>query len=235
MEDKERKHNVQEEQDVCAKPCENTPEAAPKNVSKSGVSRRTFVCGAGALAVLCGLGAVRYAPANAIVRPPGGQNEDTFLAGCTRCERCLEACPRDVIRLCRIEDGVINILTPQMDFRENYCDFCQEENGGVPLCVKACATGSLQLAQGATQQSTVIGRAHITEDWCLAYLNMGCHSCYDVCPYKAIELDENNRPVIVAEKCNGCGACEAACVSLTNGSRSLSSDATSRAVVVRAL
>jgi ferredoxin-type protein NapG len=201
---------------------------------RTGFSRRTLMYGVGGLAVTLGLGGVRYLPANAIVRPPGGQDEDIFLAGCTRCERCLEACPRDVIRLCRIEDGVVNILTPQMDFRENYCDFCKEENGGIPLCEQACPSSSLHLSAGATQETTIIGKAHITEEWCLAYLNMGCHACFDVCPYEAIELDSNNRPVIVSDACNGCGACEAACVSLTNGSRSLSSEATSRAVVVQA-
>ena len=51
--------------------------------------------------------------------------------------------------------------------------------------------------------------------------------CYDACPYEAMELDENNRPVVIEDKCNGCGACESVCVSLQNGS--ISEGATARA------
>lgn len=198
------------------------------------MSRRTFALGAGGLVVCMGLGGVKLLPAQAVVRPPGGQNEDAFLAGCTRCEKCLEACPNDAIKLCHIEDGIINMRTPQMDFSSSYCDFCQEHNGGHPRCVDACLTGALKLDGSATAQSVRIGKAQITQDWCLAYMDMGCHKCYDVCPYSAIELDDQGRPYVVEERCNGCGACEAACVSLTNGSRSAASDATSRAIVVAA-
>ena len=199
-----------------------------------GMTRRTFALGAGGALVCLGLGATRMLPEAAVVRPPGGQDESRFIGGCIRCEKCVEACPNDAIKLCHLEDGILNMRTPQMNYYSKYCDFCQQENGGHPLCVAACPTGSLALDDGATAQSTVIGRAAITEDWCLAYLDMGCHKCYDVCPYDAIELDSQNRPHVVEGKCNGCGACEAACVSLTNGSRSAASDATSRAIVVKA-
>ncbi len=207
--------------------------AAPAKLT-CGMTRRTFALGAGGLVVCMGLGGVKLLPAQAVVRPPGGQDEDAFLAGCTRCEKCVEACPNDAIKLCHIEDGLVNMRTPQMDFYSNYCDFCQQFNGGNPRCVAACVTGALKLEDGATAQNTIIGKAQITQDWCLAYMDMGCHKCYDVCPYGAIELDQEGRPYVIDSKCNGCGACEAACVSLTNGSRSAASDATSRAIVVKA-
>ena len=81
--------------------------------------------------------------------------------------------------------------------------------------------------------NTIIGKAVINTDWCLAYKLIGCRFCYDACPYEAMELDENNRPVVIEDKCNGCGACESVCVSLQNGS--ISEGATARAIVVHPL
>ena len=67
----------------------------------------------------------------------------------------------------------------------------------------------------------------------MAYKLIGCRFCYDACPYEAMELDENNRPVVLTDTCNGCGACESVCVSLQNGS--ISEGATARAIVVHPL
>lgn len=198
---------------------------------RGGITRRSLIYGAGGIAVLAGLGCLKFTPAEALVRPPGGQDEPSLIANCVRCEKCVEVCPRDAIKLAHIEDGVLSMRTPQMDFYRNYCDFCAEENGGVPLCAATCATGALSLS-AATAEDIVIGVANLKRDWCLAYHDTGCHVCYDACPYEAIELDELHRPYVVEDKCNGCGACEAVCVSLTNASRSLSPDATTRAIVV---
>ena len=105
--------------------------------------------------------------------------------------------------------------TPTLDFSDNYCDWCTEENGGTPLCVSACPTKALELPAGATKENTIIGRAVINTDWCLAYKLIG----------KIIQIDE--------EKCNGCGACESVCVSLQNGS--ISEGATARAITIQPL
>ena len=115
----------------------------------------------------------------------------------------------------------------------NWCDWCADEHGGTPLCVSACPTEALKLPDGATAENTIIGKAVINTDWCLAYKLIGCRFCYDACPYEAMELDENNRPVVIEDKCNGCGACESVCVSLQNGS--ISEGATARAIVVHPL
>ena len=75
------------------------------------------------------------------------------------------------------------------------------------------------------------GKAVLIREWCLAWdKNNGCRFCYDACPYEAIELDENMRPVVIPDHCNGCGACQSVCVSQKEGS--YTTGATSRAIIV---
>lgn len=210
--------------------------AAKRTREPMSVSRRSLVIGVGSTAALLGLGALRYVGHNPLNRPPGGQDESHLVSACIRCEKCYEACPRHVIVPARIEDGLLGMRSPALDFSANYCDFCQEENGGTPLCVATCPTLALQLPEGATAQNTIIGLAVIDSRTCLAFRDTGCRECYDACPYEAITLEGTGyspRPVIVEDRCNGCGACESACVSLSSGS--IASGATERAVVVRPL
>ncbi len=205
----------------------NERESKPEKSGAPAVSRRTFALGAvGACAVL-GLGGVKYLPSATLVRPPGGQDEDALVRGCLHCERCREACPRFAIAPAHIEDGILNARTPRMNFRSGWCDFCENEPGG-PRCVDVCPTGALA---GTNPSSAIIGRAVLNRDWCLAAKGMGCHECVDVCEYEAIELGYDNVPVVDAEKCNGCGACEWACISLSSGS--ITAGATDRAIVIK--
>ena len=197
------------------------------------INRRSFCFGIGGCVALAAMGSLRFVPSAALVRPPGGQDEKRLLASCVHCERCVEACPRGVITLSHIEDGIVGMRTPTMRFYSDYCDFCAEENGGVALCAAYCPTGALEVPADVPAESIVIGKAVLYKDQCLAYHDTGCHTCYDVCPYEAIGLDGENRPYVIEDACNGCGACEAACVSFVNGSRSMSSgSAIGRAIKV---
>ncbi len=203
---------------------------------KSGMTRRTLCLGVGGAAVMLGLGGLKYVGPQSIIRPPGGQDEDRLISACIRCEKCYEICPRDVIRPAHIESGILNMRTPTFNFDDNYCDWCTEENGGTPLCVSSCPTKALELPAGATKENTILGKAVINTDWCLAYKLIGCKFCYDACRetgFDAMTLDSNNRPVVTTDKCTGCGACESVCVSLQNGS--ISEGATSRAITIRPL
>lgn len=199
----------------------------------AGMTRRTLCLGVGGAVVMLGLGGLKVVAPESIIRPPGGQDEDQLIAACIRCEKCYEICPRNVIEPAHIEDGILNSRTPTFNFNVGYCDFCAEGNGGNPLCVQACPTRALALPAGATAQSTIIGKAVLNTDTCLAYKLIGCRFCYDACPYDAMELDADNRPVVRTSACNGCGACESVCVSLQNGS--ISSGATERAIIVKPL
>lgn len=212
---------------------QETRAEAQGQTAPGGISRRTLCLGIGGAAVMLGLGGLKFGPNTSILRPPGGQDEAVLIGSCIRCEKCYEVCPRKVIKPAHLEDGVLGMRTPTLDFSSDWCDYCTEENGGTPLCVKSCPTTALKLPEGATAQSVILGKATITTDWCLAYQLSGCRFCYDACPYNAITLDSEKRPVVQADLCNGCGACESVCVSLQNGS--IAEGADSRAITVKPL
>ncbi len=75
----------------------------------AGMTRRTLCLGAGGAAVMLGLGGLKYAGSQSLVRPPGGQDEERLISACIRCEKCYEICPRDVIAPAHIEDGVLEV------------------------------------------------------------------------------------------------------------------------------
>ena len=198
-----------------------------------GISRRTLIAGVGGVAALTALGAIRLIPTDPLVRPPGGQDFARLAGACIRCEKCVEICPRQIIKTAHIEDGIVGMRTPILNFDKNWCNWCEEENGGVPLCVEICPTGALALPEGATRETLILGIAELDPKVCLAYMDLSCRFCYDACEFEAIALDEDYRPSIINDKCIGRGECETACVVFQNAS--ISADAVERAVVVRAL
>lgn len=197
----------------------------------AGMTRRTLCIGAGGAALALGLGTLKLVDSAAAIRPPGAQNEDRLLANCIRCEKCVEACPRHIIVPTHLEDGIVGMRTPTLDFSANWCDWCTEENNGIPLCSQVCPTQAIDKTLGSTPDNTVIGVAEINTDWCLAWRFKGCRFCLDACEHDAIELDENDMPHIHGDRCNGCGACYTACVSLKEGS--ILADMTDRAIVIK--
>lgn len=207
------------------RPAERTSEK-----TYAGMTRRTLCLGMGGAAVMLGLGGLTFVGSTPLVRPPGGQDDERLMSACIRCEKCFEICPHDVIRPAHIEDGILGMRTPTLDFSRSWCDWCEEANGGEPLCVKVCPTEALKLPVDATPETTILGKAVLNRNLCLAYKLTGCRFCYDACPYEAMGLDEANRPYVIEDPCNGCGACESVCVSLQNGS--ISQGTNRRAIVV---
>lgn len=209
---------------------DHTDETQSEESSTSGINRRTFVCSIGGLVVLGALGCLRFAGNKDLVRPPGGQDVDTLLARCLHCGKCEEACPQQIIRLTRVEEGLTANRLPKLSFEEHYCTWC-EEQADAPLCVTVCPTDALVLEEGATANNTVLGVAELNTENCLAYKDAHCRFCYDACPYEAMGLDEYGRPLVISDRCNGCGACESVCVSFENAS--ISSATGDRAITVR--
>ena len=170
-----------------------------------------------------------------MVRPPGGQDEARLVSACIRCEKCYEACPRGVIVPAHIEDGLLGMRSPALKFDADFCDYCADENGGEPLCVKVCPTEALALPAGATAENTLLGLGRDRRGAVPCIPRHGVpFTAYDACPYEAIELTgegANPHVSVLADKCNGCGACESVCVSLKAGS--IVSGAQERAIVVK--
>lgn len=209
------------------------------------VSRRGFVAGAVGAGCMVALGAVSFLPEGAVCRPPGARDESGFIGACIRCGKCIEVCPNGCIAPASLEDGLINMRTPRLDFsrstsqlhgRIGWCDHCAEHNGGVARCAEVCPSGALSVSNGSSFDTMRLGVARIEKSWCLAWMLKGCTLCKNACPQDAISFDDHNRPIVDQEKCNGCGSCEQVCVSLESistgaGDRS----ATTRAITVQPL
>lgn len=175
----------------------------------ASMSRRSFIVGGAAL-VACAVGGSVARPLIAeadVLRPPGSLAEDDFMARCIRCNRCVTVCPTQVLEPMGIEEGVLQIRTPKLHYSRNYgtCTFCDK-------CYEVCPTDAIGPVDPYTPLKSRIGVALIHTGNCLAYLNAGaCGICVDACPYKAIELDSQDRPVVVEDLCNGCGECIKVC------------------------
>lgn len=178
----------------------------PRNPAHGNPTRRTFLTGAAAVVAGIAVGAC-CAPLAAtadVLRPPGSLPEDEFMARCIRCERCISACPEDVLEPIGIEGGFA-VRTPQLNFASGACTFCD-------LCRQVCPTAAVQTADPERPDQGRIGVAVLHEDRCLAFVQTGsCGICVDACPYEALDYDSQRRPVVDSTRCNGCGECVKAC------------------------
>ena len=72
-----------------------------------------------------------------LLRPPGSQGERDFIARCTKCGRCIQACPYKALHAAGPEQGAAS-GTPFIDPERQACRMCAD----FP-CVAACPTGAL--------------------------------------------------------------------------------------------
>lgn len=143
------------------------------------------------------------------LRPPGAVEEGLFNTLCTRCDACIKICPHLCIRGSDSESETgAKVGTPIIRPQEAACRLCHD----FP-CITACKDGALRPVGDI--RKVKIGVALIDRRRCLDYAgeqSSPCQQCYLQCPLKdeAIIL-EGPGPVVLAEKCVGCGICENVC------------------------
>jgi ferredoxin-type protein NapG len=135
-----------------------------------------------------------------IHRPPGALAETEFLARCTRCERCIQACPPRAIRAApaRFREAA---ATPWIDAASQPCRMCEDTP-----CITACEPGALML-DGAG----AMGTARVLELDCLNRLGTSCTTCIEHCPVPGAIAQAGSLPVIDPRLCSGCGICLHVC------------------------
>ena len=138
-----------------------------------------------------------------VLRPPGAVPEADFLAGCTKCADCINACPYQAITHAPERMRAI-AGTPIIDAAAQACLMCVDTP-----CITACKPGVLRRAPAAPVPK--IGLARIQTMDCLAHQGSTCSTCHERCPVPgAIRLD-GGRPTVVDEACTGCGMCHHVC------------------------
>jgi ferredoxin-type protein NapG len=135
------------------------------------------------------------------LRPPGALPPGEFEAACTRCGKCVDACPAHAIQIASrgMEAGL-----PSIEPASSPCVLCS----GLQ-CTRVCPSGALQLV--AAPAAVRIGTAAIEPARCTAWRGLPCRICFDLCPIEgAITLtggDHSYVPVVQDARCVGCGVC----------------------------
>ena len=159
------------------------------------------------------------------IRPPGSVPEDEFLELCIRCGECFKACPNNVLQPMGFQNGLDSLWTPEAVPNWSGCEpSCNN-------CGQVCPTGAIRALPITEKRAARMGLAIINLETCLPHAGReACQLCVDDCTaagYNAIEfirvgtqvdaagepIDNTGfaAPVIVADKCVGCGLCQTRC------------------------
>jgi len=154
-----------------------------------------------------------------LLRPPGAA-EEHILSNCLRCGICVRACPTNIIQPAGTQFGLERLWTPVLEPERGYCEFTCN------ICGQVCPVDAIPALSLELKQTTVIGKAFIDQNHCLAWSDHKmCMVCEEMCPLpeKAITLtdldivdfDGTKRSIRVPQvdrsKCIGCGVCENKC------------------------
>jgi ferredoxin-type protein NapG len=143
------------------------------------------------------------------LRPPGAMEPGEFETVCSRCGKCVEACPAEAIKL--DPNGLIGEGFPYIVAEDQPCVVSEDL-----ACMKSCPTGALQLVD---RLDIDLGTAKVDHAMCLRDRGENCTLCLDVCPVMdedatlcALVVSPLTGKVIVRKNiCIGCGLCEHRC------------------------
>ncbi|MBQ9406602.1 MAG: 4Fe-4S binding protein [Desulfovibrio sp.] len=140
------------------------------------------------------------------ILPPGAKGQGHFSSHCTGCQLCVSVCPHNVLHS---QDRGLGLLQPSMSFEYGYC------HRNCVACGAVCPTGAITPLSRKEKSSIQVGRASVRPESCVVNTDkVPCTACQRVCPVNAISLvgqGERKQPVVDADKCLGCGACEYIC------------------------
>ncbi|WP_419580621.1 4Fe-4S binding protein [Stieleria magnilauensis] len=159
------------------------------------------------------------------VRPPGSVPEKEFLEMCIRCGECFKACPNDVLQPEGFQQGLEGLWSPIVVADWAGCE------SSCNACGQVCPTGAIRALPIEEKRVARMGLAIVNEATCLpAAGREECDLCVQECNaagYHAIEytqvgveLNEAGQPIegtglaaplVMADKCVGCGLCQTRC------------------------
>lgn len=139
-----------------------------------------------------------------LIRPPGAISEQAFLKACTRCDECVNACPKDAIVKAPKSLGFLIMGTPLIDPKRVPCVMCDD----LP-CISACPDGALMPVD--SKFDVKMGYAILDQTKCQAYGDTFCQQCVIDCPIPGAIDQVQDKPVINRKACTGCGVCVLSC------------------------
>ncbi|GJL79188.1 MAG: hypothetical protein NPINA01_21770 [Nitrospinaceae bacterium] len=141
-----------------------------------------------------------------LIRPPGAISERQFLQACTRCEKCIHACPKDAIQHVPKKMGFLIQNTPYIDPAKIPCVMCDD----LP-CISACPDGALVPPPNNDRMEVKMGYAILDKNKCQAYGDTFCQQCVIDCPIPGAIIQKDDKPIIQKKTCTGCGVCVLSC------------------------
>ncbi len=141
-----------------------------------------------------------------LIRPPGAITERQFLQACTRCDKCIHACPKDAIQRVPKKMGFLIAGSPYIDPKKIPCVMCDD----LP-CISACPDGALVPPPNNDRMEVKMGYAILDKKNCQAYGDTFCQQCVIDCPIPGAIIQKDNKPIIDKRTCTGCGVCVLSC------------------------
>lgn len=162
--------------------------------------------------------------------PPGSLSAKNLQQHCTACQLCIANCPNNVLRPSR---RLESFMQPEMQYDKGYC------RPECTRCSSVCPAGAIRPIEKDDKLFIQIGHAVWVKENCIPLTDgKTCGNCAKHCPAGAIQMvpvdksykqdpdsgqwmdASGNRvnerdilmiPVVNAEECIGCGACENLC------------------------